>query len=233
MNYKKFDSLVIEKLQSYVYFLRDPRSKKVFYIGKGTGNRIFDHLNRAIERPEENDKLEIIKQIISEGKEVEHYILRHGLDENTACFIESVLIDFIGLENVTNKVNGYKSGITTTDEIIIMYKAVEIEISVPAMIIIVNKYFNINMSKEEIYEVTRQAWVVGKRREKAKFAFCVYKGIIREVYHINDWCNVEGRRWAFLGDKAEDSIRQLYIHKKIQEQFLKKGASNPIKYVNC
>ncbi|MFH0735321.1 MAG: hypothetical protein V1773_12830 [bacterium] len=233
MNYNKFDNMVIEKLQFYVYFLIDPRSKKVFYVGKGNGNRIFDHLNLAIETPKESDKLEIIRQIIYEGKEVELYILRHGLDESTAYKVESEIIDFIGLENITNKVNGHNSNIKTIDEINILYKAEEIEISVPAMIIIVNKHFNKNMPEDKIYEITRKAWVVGKRREKAKYAFCVYKGIIREVYQINAWFNVEGRRWGFDGVKAEHSIRELFIHKKIQEQLLKKGASNPIKYVNC
>ena len=43
-----FDQLVIEKLDFYVYCLMDPRNNEPFYIGKGVGNRIFDHEKCAI-----------------------------------------------------------------------------------------------------------------------------------------------------------------------------------------
>jgi len=36
-----FSNAVIEQLSYYVYLLIDPRTDKVFYVGKGAGNRIF------------------------------------------------------------------------------------------------------------------------------------------------------------------------------------------------
>jgi len=79
-----FSQSVIEQLLSYVYLLRDPRSGSVFYVGKGKANRVFDHVTCALTEPTESDKLDTIREIVSSGKVVEHYILRHGLSEAAA-----------------------------------------------------------------------------------------------------------------------------------------------------
>ena len=47
---------------------------KIFYIGKGCGNRIFDHCNDAINEEDESLKLNLISEIIAEGFKVKHYI---------------------------------------------------------------------------------------------------------------------------------------------------------------
>ena len=38
-----FSDKVKQKLGYYVYALADPRDNKIFYIGKGINNRIFQH----------------------------------------------------------------------------------------------------------------------------------------------------------------------------------------------
>lgn len=42
-----FTEQVCEKLGHYVYRLIDPRNGETFYVGKGTGNRVFQHLQAA------------------------------------------------------------------------------------------------------------------------------------------------------------------------------------------
>ena len=118
---KQFSQAVCEKIGYYVYVLKDPRNSEIFYIGKGKGNRVFQHVACALETEYESDKLSLIREIKNTGQEVEHYILRHRLTEDEAITIESVCIDLTGLENLTNKVKGYHSwdeGLKSIDEII-------------------------------------------------------------------------------------------------------------------
>ena len=54
----KFTLDVQNELNYYVYRLIDPRDGSTFYIGKGKGNRIFDHINSAIKLEDDEDELE-------------------------------------------------------------------------------------------------------------------------------------------------------------------------------
>ena len=235
----EFPRSVIEKLGYYVYLLIDPTTDKVFYVGKGTGNRIFAHINRAIASPLESDKLDKIRSIQSKDLQVKHSIIRHGLTEKESFEVEAALIDFIDIRELTNVVLGHdldSRGLMSIADIIAKYLAPEIEIVEPVILITVNRLFKRNMSADEIYEITRGNWVVGERRNKARFAFAVYNGIVRQVYEIQKWFPVQARsqesktqdRWRFDGTVAQDL--QHYVGGSV-EQYT--GAQNPIRYVNC
>ena len=73
----EFPHFVIEKLNFYVYLLIDPRTDEVFYVGKGTCNRIFSHLNASIKKPIKSEKLDRIREIRCKCGEVKHIVLRH------------------------------------------------------------------------------------------------------------------------------------------------------------
>jgi len=114
-----FSQSVIEKIQSYVYFLVDPRSNEVFYVGKGKGNRVFQHAEDALVSEADSDKLGKIREIRAAGKPVQHFILRHGLKDEESLLVEASLIDFIGKGNLTNKQSGHHSdyGLKSANEI--------------------------------------------------------------------------------------------------------------------
>lgn len=236
---KQFSPYLCETLGYYVYLLIDPETNQIFYVGKGIGNRIFTHLNQAISSPQENDKLDKIRSIKSKGLEVKHVIHRHGLTEKEAFEVEATLIDFIGLEGLSNIVSGHHSvyrGSMTIQEIIIQYDAPQIEIVESAMLITVNRLYRRNMNEEELYEITRGNWVVSNRRNKAKFAFSVYRGNVRQVYETQKWFPVIARseqakrqsRWRFEGTVAQHL--QHYVGGSVEKYV---GAQNPIRYINC
>lgn len=94
------------------------------------------------------------------------------------------------------------------------------------------------MNDDELYEITRGNWPLGIRRNKAKFAFCVYNGIVRQVYEIQGWHPEQARsefqkkkdRWRFDGVIAQDL--QHYVGNSV-EKYVTKGEQFPVKYVNC
>lgn len=100
---KGFSQAVREQLGYYVYVLKDPRINAIFYVGKGKNNRVFQHVHGAINDATESEKLNLIRDIHATGFEVEHYILRHGLDEKMALEIESACIDLLDLDAMVNE----------------------------------------------------------------------------------------------------------------------------------
>jgi hypothetical protein len=155
--------------------------------------------------------------------------------------IEAALIDFIGLDDLTNLVQGYATddrGRMTVGEAIAKYNAPLADISEPVILITVNRLYRYGMSAADLYDITRGNWVIGVRRNKARYAFAVYQGIIREVYEIERWLPANARsekqktkkRWYFDGQIAAH-LRHYVGHSTAKYAVL--GAQNPIRYVNC
>ena len=234
----EFSQAVRENLGNYVYFLQDPRTEEVFYVGKGVGDRIFSHLAESVETDAETEKIDRIREIHSAGYEVQHFILRHGLNEKEAFEVEAAMIDFLGRDNLSNVMGGRYSrdfGLKTAAEISAMYDAEPLDTQRPVILINLNKRYQWGITEAELYEATRKFWVLGRRRNGAKYAVPTYRGLTREVYEIEEWYpSNDGRdRWAFNGNRVMDeSIRKELIYKSIKDLF-QPGAANPIKYLNC
>lgn len=109
-----FNAMATEKLGAYVYALSDPREKgalkdRIFYIGKGNGNRCFNHAQAERGRQDQplnegEHKLDTIRDIHSENRSVEVCIVAHGMDDIQAHALEAVLIPLLG---GTNNIAGH------------------------------------------------------------------------------------------------------------------------------
>jgi len=240
---KSFSNATIEKIGYYVYCLYDPRDKKIFYIGKGKGNRVFKHMKGAIEGSQRNEKLKTIREMVKNKIKVRHYILRHGLKEKEAVEIESCLIDMLTFEEfkklskLTNIVSGLHSwdrGIKTVNEIEAFYAAKPIynkDIKHKILIININKTYKPGVSP---YDATRKSWRLNIDRAKnAEFIISEYKGIFRAIYKADKWFRtVDNNRWYFKGEEITNrKIINLYLNRQYLGK--KKGQSNPIRYLNC
>ncbi len=240
-----FDNLTVSKLGYYVYALLNPLTNKVFYIGKGIGNRAFDHKQEVLKNHSDFDSLKKteIKEILYQNIDIQHLIIRHGLTENEAFLLESTLIDYHNtfISKLTNEVAGHDSsfyGIKTADELIRQYNAPRLEGLLHNVIIInINKrYAKAKNSNNAIYEATKESWVISEDRTKSlEYALSEYQGIIIGVFKIDKWYSIKtndtkiNKRWGFDGVEAQPDIKNLYFNKSIMH-VKKKGAANPIRY---
>lgn len=230
---KKFSEQVSKELGFYVYLYVDPRNEEIFYIGKGRGNRCFNHLKDVSDSDKKNRIDRIFKDTNGLGPRIE--ILAHGLTSDEALKVEAAAIDLVDIKNLTNLKRGHYTksyGRTSVENIIAEYQAEEAVFEEKGICFKLNKYFDHRLSPVELYDYTRGFWCInvnGKAAD-ARLAFAVYKGVIQEVYEIVSW-HEEGQTFSsrkkverdkpkkeFVGRLASDEKREKYRFKHVTFQ---------------
>ncbi len=238
-----FPSEVQEKLKYYVYRLIDPRNGETFYIGKGSGNRVFQHVRAELSFDEDESpitaKIARIREIIQDGFQVIHIVQRHGLTSEQATLVEATLIDvFPGLTNLKDGVGTGDFGAMPAEAILRKYQA--------ACLVLRHRtiFFTITSGFEgSWYEACRGVWRVSfARAMRAELVMPVYQGLVRDVFQPIEWIEatpenfqklsrrMEGR-FGFVGRQAESELLSEYVNKRLPDRLtIGKRSMNPVRY---
>lgn len=230
---------IAEQLGWYIYALRDPRDRTVFYVGKGIGNRAYEHA-RAAKSAGDNvvkPKPTLIRDIHSSGHEVIVEIVRRDLpDEKTAYEVEAAVIDALqhaGRSNLTSQVagHGHSSRGWSSLEALRHLEAEPVEIPEslqPCVLIRPRQKYRYSMSIEDMWEATRGGWTF--KRRPYKFAFCVHDAIVRGVWRVTDW-DPDEERWGagrrgLEGEPALD-LWDEYVGRHVGSYLPRRGGQLP------
>ncbi len=97
----------------YVYCLVNPVTDKVFYVGKGKSNRLYEHEMKVKSNKMPNNNKHLfytIKNILSSGNSITYRIVEDKLTEEVAFQLEKSLIERIGVDNLCNLHTGGSGG---------------------------------------------------------------------------------------------------------------------------
>lgn len=189
-----------------------------------------------------NLKLKTIQDIQSSGLEVIPIIHRHGMSQSTAFAVEAALID--AYPNLTNKVAGHESaetGAATLPEVIQRYSANEFKPKHPLLAI--NVGVSYQRENRDLYDAVRYAWVVDLTKVEGRLVLAHTAGLVKGVYKPDNWYSatdpklkvpsgLDENRWGFVGKKADKAIWNQYVGKRIPAQYRKRGAANPVRYID-
>lgn len=246
-----FDTKAVEKIGYYVYALFDPEDMSLpFYIGKGSGNRVFTHSSgiepNDIDETQMPAKLEKIVEIKQRKQEVKSMILRYALSEDEAFAIEATLIDMqnvIAPDSLTNQVSGkgVAEGIIDAVDLEINLQAEQFDTDEPVLIIkieglwsgLLKEYSSAcDVPQSEIYEVTRASWIINANRAmRASCILSVARGLVRGVFVVDRWLQCEDSNRKYFEGKVDED-HQNFVGKSVEHMFRKCG-QNPIRYHNC
>ena len=207
---------VTENLGYYVYTLLDPKDPRcVLYVGKGIGNRVHAHVVWASKADDQKSKaIREIKE--ASGMDPIHIIAAHGLTEETAFLLESVLIETHRSPYLLNRVRGHshERHCLDVEEVNAMYGARTVsaeDIQHPTIFVSLNggkvpgaAYPNIKGDDAKLQARALGIWKVADwRANRILQVAAVYGGIVRVVYGVSGWDEADhpkGKRKRFIPD---------------------------------
>jgi len=146
---------------------------------------------------------------------------------------------------LTNAQRGEESdrGVMHADEVIRLYEAPVVDFQHDVILINVNK----SSEDQDLLDAVRYAWRISPdKARKFDYVLAVRRGLIIGAFKAKEWLpatkenfpgfNREGYgsregRYGFHGDEAPENVKLLYLHKRVPDGYRKRGAANPIRYV--
>ncbi len=244
----RFTEEVSSKIGAYVYRLIDPRNGETFYVGKGKGNRVFNHAEGALRKEdtadddEEDDvsaKFSRIREIRNAGLEVVHVIHRHEIPDNAIFHVEAALIDaYPGLSNEQGGHGSNSSGPMHVNQIIDKYSLPQIDWLPDERLLIINvNNIQDRSSVSEIYNQVKGNWKLSKQRaERADYVIAAFRGVAIGIFKANKWEKSAGyeSRFCFEGKRASPEVWEKFVGprgKRLINDGMK-HVQNPVRYWN-
>ena len=233
MSVDSFPQAVVEEVGNYVYRLIDTRNGETFYVGKGKGQRVFDHARGVIGAPDQHTadpKVGRIHEIRALSMDVQHIIHRHGMSEPVAKEVEAALIDaYPGLQNKVSGSGSKERGARHVDEIILEYGAEEFMAKEPLILISIGR----SWKERSLYEAVKGYWKLKIERAKHyNLVLAHVRGVVRGAYRPTQWMEASGNRIGFEGAKAEPEVCKAYVGKRVPARYRKRGAQTPCRYID-
>lgn len=247
-----FNQHAIEVLGYYMYGLFDPAQPEwPFYLGKGCGNRIFNHV-AGTEKLGPDDlmslKHERIAAINNAGAAVIHKVIRFGLSETEALKVEASLIDLVNHikpGHLTNFVSGHgvAESILDTADLTFALNATELDSEEPLLLIKIERRWGelregknrspSSITRAEIFEAVKGDWVVSVRRAKtARCVLAVARGLVRGVFVTADWVDAGYENRKRMTGELGDGGHGGFVGKSVAH-LASVGSQNPIRYLRC
>lgn len=249
-----------EKLKWYVYKLVDPENNKVFYIGKGKGSRIVDHLRMAISERQilkeggMSAKLIKIKQICermdnNKNRPI-HQIICHQLEtEAEALRIEAILIQ--QTPDLTNEQAGHninEFGSANLQELVWKLDARPMgPIEHKIILLKIDNTYKSELDHDDVgrkvYESCQAAWRCDKKKlDQVELALAILGDVCVGVFEDLKWIpatkenfpqmtQVQEKKWGFRGKIAKQENLDKYLNKKIPSELRwKRGQAGSFRY---
>ena len=239
----------------YVYVLVDPTDESVFYVGKGSRQRLLAHGRQADlagDTSSRSSKVGRIRAIREAGSEPRVDVVRHGLSESQAYQVEAALIDCLdGLANAAGG-HGAEQGRKPLAEYVTRYGARPVGVDAPPMVLIRvgrwrdmveemepgvwrrgNGYYP-GISLEELIDSARGWWKINpatSHHRGIQHAVAVYDGVTRVLMEIGSWTQRDDGRRCFVAMPVFDGpMFDAWIGPLGKRVEFTEAARNPITY---
>ncbi|MFN9113465.1 MAG: LEM-3-like GIY-YIG domain-containing protein [Bacteroidota bacterium] len=198
-----FDPLQSQKLGNYIYALRDPRDGKVFYVGQGKDNRIFQHfeeaqwhLSKGTAIHQMSSKTIRIIDIWKNNEDVEWFIVAYDLPDklnelSISDIVESAVYDILAESQNGEPLNENSPPHSSrlSPEELIAFAAPLVSPNIPLPFVFIFPIQNAIQGNIPVYEATRSAWKIsiGNQSNKPAVAVGLKNSISIGSFEIADW----------------------------------------------